>query len=66
MRGDGEDNGPKIPIPGSAGALVYVALKSMAMHAGECSLTIEKVRVAGGGYVYRLTRDGHPTAGPIR
>lgn len=52
--GDGIDAGPKIPIPGAAGAAIFVALQRMAMHCGECGLVIKKERVAGGGYIYSI------------
>lgn len=42
----------RIPITGTAGAAIYAALKGMAMHPGEMTLTIKKERVAQGGYIY--------------
>ena len=49
------DNGPKIPIPGAAGASIYAALQSLALHCGEATVTITKARVAGGGYSYWIS-----------
>lgn len=51
---DGDDSGPKIPIPGAAGAAIYLALQRMACCCGECGITIKKERVAAGGYVYTI------------
>jgi hypothetical protein len=65
MRGDGQDHGPRIPIPGGAGATIYEALSRMAMHCGECGITIKKERVAGGGYVYVIGTN-EPPARPVR
>lgn len=48
----GDENGPRIPIPGTAGQIIAAALKSMAMHVGEISLTIKKERTPNGGYTY--------------
>ena len=41
-----------IPIPGAAAASVYEALKALAMHVGQASVSIIKRRIEGGGYVY--------------
>jgi hypothetical protein len=65
MRGDGENHGPKIPIPGAAGATIYEALRRMAMRPEECGITINKERVAGGGYVYVIGTN-EPPAKPVR
>jgi hypothetical protein len=62
MNGDG--NGPKIPIPGAAGAALFVALQRMATHCGEVELTIKKERVAGGGYAYVISNH-QPPARPV-
>jgi hypothetical protein len=56
---------PKIPIPGPAGAAIEQSLRRMAMRAGECSITIKKERVAGGGYVY-IIGTNEPPARPVR
>lgn len=63
MRGDGDV--PKIPIPGQAGTAIYETLRRMAMHPGECGVTIKKERVAGGGYVYVIGTN-EPPARPVR
>jgi len=65
MRGDGENNGRKIPIPGAAGETIYAALARMATYCGECGVTIRKERVAGGGYVYTIGTN-EPPAKPVR
>ncbi len=65
MKANGEDSGPKIPIPGPAGEAIYVALQRMAVHYGECAITISKERVAGGGYVYTIGNH-EPPARPAR
>jgi hypothetical protein len=67
MRGDGDDpgHGPRIPIPGAAGAAVYAALKSLVMRCGEGDVLITKRRVAGGGYTYWITNDLTTTAREI-
>lgn len=51
---DGEDN-PRIPIGGSGGAIILQALKRLALHAGEISITITKRRTGSGGYTYVIT-----------
>ena len=62
---DGEECGPKIPIPGAAGAAIFAALKALAMRPGGGSVTISKDRVAGGGYVYSIGCNEQP-ARPVR
>jgi hypothetical protein len=57
------DNGPKIPIPGAAGAAVYAALQSLALYCGEATVTITKARVSGAGYTYWVSNLSTP---PIR
>lgn len=64
MRDDNEPAGPKVPIPGAAGAAIAVALQRMATHCGETVLTIKKERVAGGGYAYVITNN-QPPARPV-
>ena len=49
-----EETGPRIPIPGQAGAVIAAALKSMAMHVGDISITIKKQRTPNGGYTYLI------------
>ena len=44
-----------IPIPGSAAASVYEALKALALHVGTASVSILKRRVETGGYVYVIS-----------
>jgi hypothetical protein len=56
---------PKVPIPGAAGVAISESLRRMAMHAGECGITIKKERVAGGGYVY-IIGTNEPPARPVR
>jgi hypothetical protein len=51
---DGDDHGPRIPIPGAAGAAIYIALQRLATLCGEGGITIKKERVAAGGYVYTI------------
>ena len=53
---NGHDFGPKIPIPGAAGAAIYSALHGLAMRPGGGMITIAKKPVAGGGYVYEIAR----------
>lgn len=65
MRGDDGYDTPKIPIPGPAGAAIFVALHRMATHCGECGITIKKERVPGGGYVYTIGNHEMP-ARPVR
>lgn len=65
MKGDGEDNGPKIPIPGPAGAAIFAALKHMAMTCGNASVTILKERLPTGGYTYLIGHNETP-ARPVR
>lgn len=60
MKGNGE---PKVPVPGAAGAAVFAALQGLVMHSGPGAVTIHKKPVAGGGYVYEITRDNSLTAG---
>lgn len=55
MRDGAHEDGPKIPIPGAAGAMVFAALKSLALFCGEASVNISKRKVAGGGYVYVIS-----------
>ena len=55
MRDGDEPSGPKIPIPGAAGAAVFVALQRMATHCGETAIQIAKERVVTGGYVYVIS-----------
>ncbi len=55
MRDGHYNDGPKIPIPGAAGATIYAALQSLAMRPGEASVNISKRKVAGGGYVYVIS-----------
>ncbi len=55
MRDGNYDDGPKIPIPGAAGATIFAALKSLAMRSGEASVNISKRKVTGGGYVYVIS-----------
>jgi hypothetical protein len=50
-------NGPKIPIPGAAGAAIAAALLGLATKPGPGVVTITKKPVAGGGYIYEVTRD---------
>lgn len=50
------DDGPRIPITGSAGRIVAAALRSLALNAGEGEITIRKQRAAAGGYVYVIFR----------
>jgi hypothetical protein len=54
------ENGPKIPIPGAAGAAVYAALQSLSLYCGEATVTIKKARVAGGGYTYWVSNLSTP------
>ena len=61
---DGDESGPKIPIPGAAGAAIFIALQRMATHCGEVALTISKERVAAGGYVYTIS-NSQPPARPV-
>jgi hypothetical protein len=63
--GDGDGGSPRIPIPGAAGDAIYAALQRMAVHFGECALTIKKERVAGGGYIYTIGNH-EPPARPVR
>lgn len=49
-----------VPISGAAGAAIYAALKGLAMHAGESTVTIKKERVAQGGYVYLVATNRSP------
>lgn len=65
MDGDFSGNGPKIPIPGAAGAAIYTALMRLAMLCGEGGVTIRKERVAGSGYVYTIGNH-EPPARPVR
>jgi hypothetical protein len=65
MRGDGEDHGPKIPIPGAAGAAIFAALKSLALLCGEGKVTIIKERLPSGGYTYLIANNQNP-ARPVR
>ena len=67
MRGDGgEPAGPRIPIPGAAGAAVYAALQGLAMHCGEqASVTIIKERLPNGGYTYLIGHNSN-RARPVR
>lgn len=65
MRGDGEDTGPRIPIPGAAGAAIYAALKGLSVHCGDGTVTIIKERLPGGGYVYLIGQNDNP-ARPVR
>lgn len=55
MKGNGDADTPRIPIPGAASAAIYAALHAMAMYAGDCSIVIEKKRVPGGGYTYWIS-----------
>jgi hypothetical protein len=57
------DNGPKIPIPGVAGATIFSALQSLALYCGEATVTITKARVAGGGYSYWVSNLTTPRNG---
>lgn len=54
------DNGPRIPIPGAAGAAIFAALKGMAMHCGETAITIRKERLPSGGYTYLIGHNQQP------
>lgn len=65
MRGDGEDNGPRVPIQGPAGAAIFAALKGLAMHCGDGQVTIKKERLPQGGYVYLIGQNDNP-ARPVR
>lgn len=65
MRGDGEDTGPKIPIPGAAGAAIFGALKGLSMLCGSGSVTIIKERLPQGGYTYLIGHNETP-ARPVR
>ncbi len=65
MRGDGEENGPKIPIPGAAGAAIFSALKGLSLLAGSGSVTIIKERSPHGGYTYLIGHNETP-ARPVR
>ena len=56
MRKNGADS-QKIPIPGAAGAAVFATLQGLMMHPGGGVVTITKKPVAGGGYIYEVTRD---------
>jgi hypothetical protein len=49
--------GPKIPIPGSAGAAIYSALMSLAMYCGDATVTIRKERLPSGGYTYLIANN---------
>jgi hypothetical protein len=53
---DDDDNGPRIPIPGSAGACIFAALKSLAFKPGGGAITITKQPVPGGGYTYWISK----------
>ena len=64
MKDGDEPTGPKVPIPGAAGAAIAVALQRMATHCGETILTIKKERVAGGGYAYVISNN-QPPARPV-
>ena len=54
------DDSPKIPVPGAAGAAIFIALKGLAMKSGPGGVTIKKERVAGGGYVYVIGHHEQP------
>lgn len=56
------EHGPRVPIPGAAGASIYAALSGMAMHAGPMTITITKSRMAGGGYAYSIARNLTPAS----
>lgn len=58
-------NGPKIPIPGTAGATIAAALKHLALHCGEGSVKITKQRVATGGYIYVVSNHTDPATGEL-
>lgn len=54
MSGETQPNGPKIPIPGAAGAAIFAALMRLAMQCGDGAVTIRKQRLPSGGYVYEV------------
>ncbi len=60
-----DDNKGGFPIPGAAGEAVRLALQRMALNCGECTITISKERVPGGGYVYTIANH-EPPAVPAR
>lgn len=51
---DGDDN-PRIPIGGSAGALILASLKRLMLFQGCASIEIIKRRTDSGGYTYTVT-----------
>lgn len=59
-----DNNGPRIPIHGVAGATIFAALQRMAMCCGDCAITIKKERLAGGGYAYSIGNH-EPPARPV-
>jgi hypothetical protein len=56
MKANGVDS-PKIPVPGAAGVAIAAALQGLVMQAGGGTVNIHKRPVAGGGYVYEISRD---------
>lgn len=67
MRDGNGDNGPKIPIPGAAGAAIFIALQRLALFCGEGGITIRKERVPGGGYIYTVANHEPPARpAPVR
>lgn len=60
MTGDFQPNGPKIPIPGAAGAAIYAALMRLAMQCGDGAVTICKQRLPSGGYSYEVANSNAP------
>jgi hypothetical protein len=60
MRRDDDAPGPRIPISGEAGAAIFTALHSLAMHCGESVVTIKKQRRPGGGYQYLVADRNSP------
>lgn len=61
---DGDEQGPRIPIPGVEGVKVFGVLHALALHAGEADVVIRKRRAAGGGYVYSVSKT-QPPAEPV-